>query len=105
MFESPLYVAREYLYKNRIYKGRFPIATKEKTCPLGGYIPPEIYEENYVPITDLREELDEDEMILIELESPVIVKNEDGTSTEIKYLNTDTSTNSKLSEKGIHVTI
>jgi hypothetical protein len=105
MFESPLYIAKEYLFNNRIYKGRFPIAITEKACPLGGYIPPSTYDNRNSPITDLREELDEDELLLIELETPIKVTNANKTVTEIKYVNTENSSNAKLNQKGIHATI
>ena len=74
------------MFNNRVYKGRFPIAVTEKRCPLGGYIPPSTYEKYSTPITDLREELDEDELLLIELETPVKVINADKSVTEIKYV-------------------
>lgn len=105
MFESLQYIAKEYLFNNRVYKGRFPIAVTEKRCPLGGYIPPSTYDNNSTPITDLREELDEDDLLLIELETPVKVINADKTVTEIKYVNTENSSNKKLNQKGIHATI
>lgn len=105
MFDSPQYIAREYMFNNRIYKGRFPIANKEKVCPLGGYVAPSTYDDRFTPVTTLREELDEDDLLLIELETPVKIKNADGTTTELKYINTDDSSNSKLSQKGIQATI
>jgi hypothetical protein len=105
MFESPQYIAKEYLLNSKIYKGNFPIAIIEQACPLGGYIPPSTYDTMSTPITNLREELDEDDLILIELETPVKVTNADKTVTEIKYVNTENSSNQKLNQKGIHATI
>jgi hypothetical protein len=105
MFESTQYIAQEYLYNNRIYKGRFPVAITEKQCPLGGYVPPSSYERGFTNVTTLREELDENDLLLIELETPTIITNRDGSKTEIKYVNTENSTNPRLNQKGIHVTI
>lgn len=105
MFEFSQYIAKEYLFNNRIYKGRFPIAITEKECPLGGYIPPSTYDNRNTPITDLREELDEDELLLIELETPVKITNTNNIVTELKYINTENSSNRKLNQKSIHATI
>ena len=104
MFESLQYIAKEYLFNNRIYKGSFPIAIIEQACPLGGYIPPSTYDKMSNPITDLKEELSEG-LLLIELETPIKVTNADKTVTEIKYVNTENSSNEKLNQKSIHATI
>jgi hypothetical protein len=56
MFDVPFYIAEEYYYKNRIYKGRYPISIVEsKETPV------------FVPRTELLEELDEDDIIKLEM--------------------------------------
>ena len=34
MFDTPFYIAEEYLYNNRIYKGRYPISIVEDIKPV-----------------------------------------------------------------------
>jgi hypothetical protein len=34
MFDTPFYIAEEYLYNNRIYKGRYPISIVEEVKPV-----------------------------------------------------------------------
>jgi hypothetical protein len=56
MFDIPFYIAEEYYYKNRIYKGRYPISIVDSPST-----------SVFVPRTELIEELDEDDIIKLEM--------------------------------------
>ena len=58
MFDIPFYIAEEYYYKNRIYKGRYPISIVDTSCQTSVFL----------PRTELIEELDEDDIIKLEME-------------------------------------
>jgi hypothetical protein len=57
MFDTPFYIAEEYFYKNRIYRGRFPISIIDTSCDVST---------EFKPRTELIEELDEDDIIKLE---------------------------------------
>ena len=99
MVDTQQYIAQEYLYNNRIYKGRFPIALVNKNCPYGGYISPEQFERNFTPNTTLREELNEDEIGYIMLETEITEKDSSGTTVVKSYITTENSSNQNLSNK------
>lgn len=92
-------IALEYLYNNRIYKGRFPIALIDRSCPFGGYVSPEQFERNFTPNTNLREELNEDEIGFIFLEQEVVSRDSRGGTIVKSYITTEESSNKKLSNK------
>jgi hypothetical protein len=56
MFDVPFYIAEEYYYKNKIYKGRYPISIIDDSCEVV----------SFTPRADLIEELDEDDIIKLE---------------------------------------
>ena len=58
MFDIPFYIAEEYFYKKRIYKGRYPISIVDTPCQTPVF----------VPRTELIEELDEDDIIKLEMQ-------------------------------------
>lgn len=101
MVDTQQYIAQEYLYNNRIYKGRFPIALVSKNCPFGGYISPEQFERNFTPNTTLREELNEDEIGFVRLETEVTGKDSSGRTIIKDYITTEDSSNKNLNNKNI----
>jgi len=72
MFDIPFYIAEEYFYKNRIYKGKYPISILDSPCQTPVF----------VPRTELIEELDEDDIIKLEME--------ESTDKNPKYILTQT---------------
>jgi hypothetical protein len=72
MFDIPFYIAEEYFYKNRIYKGKYPISIVDSPCQTPVF----------VPRTELIEELDEDDIIKLEME--------ESTDKNPKYILTQT---------------
>jgi hypothetical protein len=58
MFDIPFYIAEEYYYKNRIYKGKYPISIVDTPCQTSVFL----------PRTELIEELDEDDIIKLEMQ-------------------------------------
>jgi len=61
MFDTPFYIAEEYLYNNKIYKGRYPISIVEEVKPLNIFLTKE----------ELLKELDETDLSRIEPEDSV----------------------------------
>jgi hypothetical protein len=57
MFDIPFYIAEEYFYTNRIYKGRYPISIVDSPSTSSVF----------VAKTELIEELDEDDIIKLEM--------------------------------------
>jgi hypothetical protein len=53
MFDVPFYIAEEYLYNNRVYKGKYPISIVETSCETD-----DIFKSD----ASIIEELDEDEI-------------------------------------------
>jgi hypothetical protein len=72
MFDIPFYIAEEYFYKNRIYKGKYPISIVDSPCQTPVF----------VPRTELIEELDEDDIIKLKME--------ESTDKNPKYILTQT---------------
>jgi hypothetical protein len=84
MFDVPFYIAEEYFYKNRVYRGRFPISIIDTSCDVPVF----------KPRTELLQELDEGDYtygllrgestdsnpsyVLTQTENPKLQKNLDG---------------------------
>ena len=61
MFDTPFYIAEEYLYNNKIYKGRYPISIVEEIKPVKVFLTKE----------QLLQELDETSLSRLEPEESV----------------------------------
>ena len=79
MFDIPFYIAEEYFYKKRIYKGRYPISIVDTPCQTPVF----------VPRTELIEELDEDDIINDE-DDIIKLEMEESTDKNPKYILTQT---------------
>lgn len=86
MFDTPFYIAEEYLYNNKIYKGRYPISIVEEIKPVKVFLTKE----------QLLQELDENNLSRLEPEESV-----NGSNYFISQIDPNDKKQSKYDQKQI----